>query len=104
MKSVTSPRLIVLSLQCVFLLLVNSSSRLQAQDLDNTTISGRVMDQNRDALPGATVTVVLMRLGKTRSTVTDSEGRYRLIQLQPGYYSLRVSLTGFASQERNGIT
>ena len=65
----------------------------QAQDLDTVTISGRVVDQNGAVVPGAEI-----RAG-TRTVTTDDQGRYRLIQLEPGTFSIRVSCSGFATQE-----
>ena len=59
---------------------------VHAQDLDTVTISGRVMDQNSAVLPGAEVQAKLIKTGQTRTTTTDAEGRYRLIQLEPGTY------------------
>src|SRR5688500_7421727 len=72
---------------------------VHAQDLDTVTISGRVMDQNSAVLPGAEVHARLIKTGLSRTTTTDAEGRYRLIQLEPGTYVVRVLFPGFASQE-----
>src|SRR6185437_3864428 len=74
-----------------------------AQDLDTVTISGRVMDQNGAVLPRAEVQARLIKTGLTRTTTSDAEGRYRLIQLEPGTYTIRVSFPGFAAQEMKGI-
>lgn len=72
---------------------------IHAQDLDTVTINGRVMDQNAAVLPGAEVQAKLIKTGLTRTTTTDAEGRYRLVQLEPGSYVIRVSFPGFAAQE-----
>jgi hypothetical protein len=74
-----------------------------AQDLDNVTISGRVFDQNGAVITGSTVVAVLVTTGVTRVTKTDNTGRYRLNQLEPGAYTLRVSADGFAPQERQDL-
>ena len=74
------------------------------QDLDNVTITGRVLDQNHAVIPGAGVEAVLVKTGATRITITDDEGRYRIIQLEPGVYNLRASATGFAIQEKKELT
>ena len=76
---------------------------VNAQDLDTVAISGRVMDQNAAVLPGAEVEAKLIKTGQKRITTTDKEGRYRLIQLEPGAYVIRVSFPGFASPELTGI-
>jgi hypothetical protein len=69
-----------------------------AQDLDTVTILGRVVDQNGAVVPGVTIQAA------TRTTTTDNQGRYRLIQLEPRIYSIRVSCSGFATQEFTQIT
>jgi hypothetical protein len=77
---------------------------VNAQDLDTVTIAGRVMDQNGAVVPGAEVQATLVRTRLKRTTTTDAEGRYRLIQLEPGTYVLLVSFPGFAAQELTNIT
>lgn len=77
--------------------------RASAQDLDNVTITGRVLDPNGALIPGATIEAILLRTGATRTTVTDDEGRYRIIQLEPGVYNLRASFSGFAPQEKQEL-
>jgi len=80
------------------------SQPVSAQDLDNVTITGRVLDQNGAIIPGATIEAVLVSTGATRTTVTDDEGRYRVIQLEPGVYTLRASSTGFATLEKKELS
>src|SRR5215217_3700801 len=77
---------------------------VNAQDLDTVTIAGRVMDQNGAVVPGAEVQATLVKTRLKRTTTTDVEGRYHLIQLEPGIYVLRVSFPGFAAQEFTNIT
>jgi len=77
---------------------------VNAQDLDTITIAGRVMDQNGAVVPGAEVQATLVKTQLKRTTTSDAEGRYRLIQLEPGIYVLRVSFPGFAVQELANIT
>jgi len=73
---------------------------LSAQDLDNVTLSGHVLDQDGAVIAGATIEVVLVTTGVTRTAVTDDAGSYRIIQLEPGVYNLRASFPGFAPQEK----
>jgi hypothetical protein len=61
------------------------------------------MDQNAAVLPGAEVQVRLIKTGFTRTTTSDAEGRYRLVQLEPGIYLIRISFPGFASQEFTNV-
>src|SRR3989440_3124324 len=74
-----------------------------AQDLDNVTISGRVTDQNGAVIPGATVTATLVKTKVERPTVADGDGRYKLIQLEPGVYSVKASFTNFATEEKTDV-
>src|ERR1044072_4958396 len=74
-----------------------------AQDLDNVTITGRVTDPNGAFIPGATIEAIFTRTGATRTTVSDDEGRYRIIQLEPGAYNLRASFAGFATLKKNNL-
>ena len=76
----------------------------RAQDLDTATIAGRVADQNGAIIPGATIEAVLTKTGVARTITSDNEGRYRLIQLEPGVYTLRVSSAGFATDEKKDLT
>src|SRR6185312_13596884 len=89
-----------LTLLTIFLFTFN----VNAQDLDTVTIAGRVMDQNGAVVTGAEVQATLGGTRLKRTTTTDNEGRYRLIQLEPGIYLVRVSFPGFAPHEITGIT
>ncbi len=73
------------------------------QDLDNVSFSGRITDSAAMAIPGASVTVIHVDTGTETKATTNADGRYRLIELRPGVYRLRVESTGFGTQERTGI-
>jgi outer membrane receptor protein involved in Fe transport len=76
----------------------------RAQDLDNVSFVGTVTDQNGAVVPGASVTATLLSTKSSRAATTDGEGRYRLVELQPGAYSLRVERAGFATEERANVS
>jgi Carboxypeptidase regulatory-like domain/TonB dependent receptor-like, beta-barrel len=94
MTSISS-RLTLFSLSLVLL----GCHMAQAQDLDTVTIAGRIQDQNAAAIAGAVVQVTLLTTGATRTTTSDHEGRFQLIQLEPGTYVLHASFAGFATYE-----
>nr|MBA3632946.1 carboxypeptidase regulatory-like domain-containing protein [Acidobacteriota bacterium] len=71
-----------------------------AQDLDDVTISGRVVDSNNAPIVGASVTATLVTTNVERTFVTDDEGRYRIIELIPGTYKVKVLATGFGAKEK----
>jgi outer membrane receptor protein involved in Fe transport len=75
----------------------------RAQDLDAVSFGGTVSDQNGAVLPGARVTATLVETNSARAAATDDEGRYRLVKLPPGPYTLRAERAGFAAEERKGI-
>lgn len=66
-------------------------------------IQGRVVDAQKAAVPGVTVTAKSAATGFTRSEVTDAEGVYRLNALPVGTYDVRAELSGFSPYERKGI-
>jgi hypothetical protein len=75
-----------------------------AQDLDNVTISGRVTDENGAIIPGASVTATLIKTKVERTVVANDDGRYRIIQLEPGIYTVKASFTNFAAEEKTDLT
>jgi hypothetical protein len=105
MTGLVSARLITPTILSVCLLVaVPLAEPASAQDLDNVTLTGRVLDQNGAIIPGATIEATLIATGATRTTVTDDQGRYRIIQLEPGIYNLKASFAGFAVQEKKELT
>ena len=76
---------------------------VHAQDLDTVSLSGRVMDQNGALIPGAEIQATLAKTRLKRKTMTDAQGRYRLIQLEPGNYLIRIAAHGFATQQIENV-
>src|SRR5437870_3530058 len=67
-------------------------------------IAGVVKDTSGGALPGVTVEAASPSLiEKVRSAVSDGEGRYNIVDLRPGTYSVTFTLTGFSTFKREGI-
>jgi outer membrane receptor protein involved in Fe transport len=66
-------------------------------------IQGRVLDAQKAAIPGVSVTAKQAATGFTRTEVTDAEGVYRLNALPVGTYDIKAELSGFAPYERKGI-
>ena len=58
-------------------------------------IAGVVRDPSGGVLPGVTVEAASPALIEgSRSTVTDSNGQYQIIDLRPGDYTVTFSLAG----------
>ena len=94
---------ILFSVALVLVVFARSIS-IHAQDLDGVSFGGTVTDQNGAVIPGANVTATLLSTKSERKATTDGEGRYRLVELQPGAYSLRVERAGFAAEERANVS
>ena len=91
-----------LTLLTIFLFTVNLQN-ISGQDLDTVAILGRVLDQNGAVIAGAEVQATLTKTGLLRRTTTNAEGRYRLIQLEPGNYLIQISAAGFATQQIENV-
>ncbi|HEY5443290.1 MAG TPA: carboxypeptidase-like regulatory domain-containing protein, partial [Pyrinomonadaceae bacterium] len=68
------------------------------------SISGEVKDEKQAVITSATVTVRNVKTNETRTTQTDSDGRYRLSGISVGDYEVSVEATGFAKYVQSGIT
>jgi hypothetical protein len=66
-------------------------------------ITGRVLDEQNAAIPGATITAKNPATGFTRVEVTDAEGAYRLTALPIGVYDIKAELQGFTTVDKLGI-
>src|SRR5687768_10631039 len=67
------------------------------------SIVGNVRDSQGAVVPGATVTIVNKDTNLTRDTTTDAEGSYSLINVLPGPYDVKISLTGFREAVRSNV-
>jgi hypothetical protein len=66
-------------------------------------ILGTVSDQSGGVIAGATVTVLDVDRGVTRTLTTDDAGAYNAPNLTPGNYTVRVEAKGFQKLQRSGI-
>src|SRR5438477_3542062 len=67
------------------------------------TITGRVVDQQGSAVPGATVTAKSPSTGFTRTEISDAEGIYRLAALPVGAYEVTAELQGFQTVSKKDV-
>ncbi len=82
----------------LFVLLTASAASAQS------AISGSARDTSGAVMPGVTVEASSsVLIEKVRTVVTDSEGRYSIVDLRPGTYLVVFSLPGFSSFRREGI-
>jgi hypothetical protein len=85
--------------------LVCLSSRAFAQGGgDSASIAGLVSDPSGAVLPGVTVEAASpVLIEQVRTVVTDGSGRYAIVNLRPGVYTVTFSLPGFMTSRREGI-
>ena len=68
------------------------------------TLQGRVTDQQGAPVPGVTVTVTNIETGENKVYVTDANGQWVALDLNPGRYNVAFELAGFARVERPDIS
>jgi hypothetical protein len=79
--------------------LAASAPFARAQSVSGS-ITGTVVDQTRQVLPGATITLINEQAAGSRVTTTNDVGAFVFSAVQPGTYTIRVELTGFSPVER----
>ena len=77
---------------------------------DTGKIAGTITDEAGEVLPGANVIVVAqwedgeeVEIPRPQGGVSDANGKYFIINLRPGTYTLRASFVGFATVEKQKI-
>jgi catecholate siderophore receptor len=60
-----------------------------------SSLRGRVLDQNRAAIPGAKVVAEATGGSGSGSAITDQNGEFALM-LEPGEYTVRITVNGFS--------
>lgn len=87
-----------------FFVAMIASISLMAQ-VTSSSISGKVTDNNKVALIGATVVATHTPSGSQYYSVADANGAYRLLNIRPGGpYKIEVRMVGFQTMVQNGIS
>ena len=71
-------------------------AQLFAQSTTTGGISGSVTDPQGGVVPNATVTVTNIATNAAVTAVTNTDGGYRVTNLQPGTYKVETAVSGFA--------
>lgn len=67
-------------------------------------IEGKITDPKGAAVPEATVVITNEATKQEFTVVTDAQGRYKVENLPPGIYNIRVSVKGFTDRRREQIS
>ena len=88
-------------LTAVALIVTPSAARAQT---GTASLSGTVTDDQKSAVPGATVTITSATTGLSRETVSSDNGNYSFVAVPPGVYTLRTELAGFKTSLIEQVT
>src|SRR5580698_10292467 len=90
-------RLALLALMCLSMVPAAASAQ-------GASISGTVKDASGAVLPCFTVEASSpVLIEKVRTSVTEGNGQYRIVNLLGGTYTVTFSLPGFSTVKREGI-
>jgi hypothetical protein len=102
----TQPRNTLRILACfglVALLHLTGPAAAHAQT-GTAALVGEVVDSQKQVIPGAVVTLTHVATTASQNTITDERGGFRLANVQPGVYTLRVELPGFKTAQIEQVT
>src|SRR4029453_13157679 len=74
-----------------------------AQTLTTGNITGPVTDAQGGVLPGATVVATHTDTGTNYETVTGGDGRYSILNVRVGAYSITANMSGFKDQKQDKV-
>src|SRR4029078_7772465 len=85
----------------IALLLTLALSSYSAAQTSNGSLTGAVRDASGAVVPGASITA--QGSDATFQFVTELDGAFRFLNLEPGTYRLTASLSGFRADSRDVI-
>jgi hypothetical protein len=71
--------------------------------VSTSELRGQITDQSGAVVAGATITVIDVNKGTTRTVNSNENGLYVILSLQPSTYNMKVEATGFAAKTVNDI-
>lgn len=82
---------------CLLLAFVSLTfSTSYGQATSTGTVVGVITDQQGAVIPGATITVTDVATNIVRTTVSNSDGQYVLVNVNPSSYSITATMSGFS--------
>jgi len=93
----------VWSLPMVLCLLLLAAVSAAAQTVTTGNIAGAVTDAQGGVLPGATVTALHTPTGTSYEAVTGTDGRFSILNVRVGPYTVSVNMNGFKDQKQENV-
>ena len=78
------------------LLITMSALAVMAQSTVTGAIGGVITNPNKEVVPGATISVRNTETNNEETATSDGEGRFRVVNLQPGTYAVTINSQGFS--------
>ena len=94
---------VVVSVFTLIFLALGNPNKAHAQVLYGS-VSGTIVDQSGAAVVKAQVVATNRATSVQRETETNENGHYRIAELPPGSYDLKVTATGFKPLTQTGLT
>ncbi len=91
------------SLPVILCLLWLGAVTATAQTATTGSLTGVVTDAQGGVLPGATVVATHTPTGTNYEAVTDAEGRFNILNMRVGPYTVAVTMSGFKKDEQTNI-
>jgi hypothetical protein len=95
---------IVVGLVFALFVCLMATPAAMAQSTTDGAIGGTVTDQSGGVVPNASVSTTNLGTSSKSTGTTDESGRYQIIHLQPGFYSVEITSSGFAAFKATKVT
>jgi hypothetical protein len=95
-------RVFIVRVVCLLCLPILFVLTLHAQSTKGS-IFGTITDASNAVVPEATITVTSVEQGTVHTTITSTDGSYRVTQLEPGTYRVSVERSGFTKVQSEVI-
>jgi outer membrane receptor protein involved in Fe transport len=93
----------ILKFSYVAILVFALSAVAFGQGTTTGALGGVVTNPNKEVVPGASVTVTNTGTNKEDTVATDDQGRFRIVNLEPGTYSVVINATGFSPYKQDKV-
>ena len=87
----------------IFLLIIFCCVIGRSVDAQEAAIRGTLVDKSGGLISGVVITLSNLEQGLNRETTTDAAGRFAILSVQPGRYSLTAQKEGFAVAELKDV-